>query len=76
MSNRKTIPKVNPKIPVGLSFSGMKGYKAFDILEEAKRDGYNKSEIVIELLNIYGKAKEVYGEDALLHLSLCSMGKK
>lgn len=55
------------KIPVGLSFSGTEGHKAFDLLSSAREFGYSKSGLVVELINIYGKALEVYGKDLAMY---------
>lgn len=66
------IPTGNTKIPVGLSFSGLKGHMAFDVISNAKSYGFNKSELVVELLLLYGEARKNFGENALLHLQMAS----
>lgn len=56
------------KKPVGLSFTGRDGYKALDILAKHKDYGYSKSNLVVELLNIYGEARKKYGDLAMYKL--------
>lgn len=64
------------KIPVGLSFSGTEGYKAFDLLEESRNFGYSKSGLVVELINIYGKAIERFGEELAMYKLMEFVNKK
>ena len=52
------------KVPVGLSFAGEKGYEALEVLKKTKT--YKKSELVVELLLIYKKAQEIFGENNTL----------
>ena len=56
------------KKPVGLCFTGKEGYKALDVLSQHKDFGYSKSGLVVELLNIYWKARKVYGDSAMFKL--------
>lgn len=55
------------KIPVGLSFSGTEGHKAYQILNKARDLGYSKSGLVVKLINIYGRALDEYGEDLAMY---------
>lgn len=73
MGMRNPSSSSTSKIPVGLSFSGVEGYKAFDVLSKAKDFGYSKSGLVVELLNIFDKSVNKYGEDmALFRLMECA----
>ena len=63
------LPNGKTKIPVGLSFSGLKGHMAFEILNNLpKKIGVNKSELVVELLLIFGEAYKKHGDKALYKL--------
>lgn len=74
ITNRE-IPTGKTKIPVGLSFSGLKGHIAKEILDEAKeKDGIDKSKLVVELLLIYGEAKKKYGSDSIQEMMRKTMG--
>lgn len=66
---RKSPTKEKPKKPVGLSFAGEDGYNAYDVLERNK-SSISKSQLVIELLNIFDDVQKIYGEDALLELKM------
>lgn len=65
MALRMKTDKTTTKISVGLSFSGDKGYEAFDYLKEARKFGYNKSTLVVELLLLLKKYDMKYGKEGL-----------
>lgn len=68
MALRTQTTKETMKRPVGLSFSGEKGYEALEYLNESRIFGYNKSTLVVELILILKDAESLYGYKAVEEL--------
>ena len=51
-----------PKVPVGFSFSGERGYEALRIIEE-ERGNYSKSGLIVDLVLMFQKAKRILGTE-------------
>ena len=64
MSLRSSSIPSKPKVTVTLSFAGVKGYKALDILNNAPNLGVSKSSLVVDALLLYEKFQEEYGNES------------